>query len=58
MMPDMGPIRGVWMRWAGDRTELMTETPQECVYCRRMTCFFTNKDGQTTCSGCEGRNGR
>lgn len=46
-------VHGVWMSWAGDHMDLMTETPRECGACHRLTCFFVNKDGKTTCSGCE-----
>lgn len=52
-MIDMGG-HVVWMHWAGDHTELMTETPRECGHCHRMTCFFENRGGETKCTGCEG----
>lgn len=46
---------GIWFNLLSDRTEVMSPIPQECTACRRMTCFFTNRDGGTVCTECPTR---
>ena len=33
-------------------TSILSEVPQECTDCHRMTQFFENRDGHTFCTAC------
>lgn len=33
-------------------TDIKSDDPQLCPYCRRMTCFFQNRNGETRCTAC------
>lgn len=52
MMLEMGDV---WLNIRRGSTDIFTCTPQECPSCHRMSIFFTNKQGETKCTGCEGK---
>jgi hypothetical protein len=49
-------LKGATLNIQERHTDIMAHVPQACDYCRRMTCFFVNKDGQTSCTDCQGGN--
>lgn len=48
-------LDGAVMNILPDRTEFIVWTPRECTYCHTMHCCFVNVDGETKCTGCEGK---
>lgn len=45
-------LHGVLLDVHSTYTTGMSDEPQPCPSCHRMSCFFTNKNGQTTCTAC------
>jgi len=45
-------LPGVWLCPQQGYTHIQSTEPHECPYCHRMTCFFENRGGHTTCTEC------
>jgi hypothetical protein len=47
-------LKGAVLTFTEGRIGVIADDPHECPVCHRMTCFFTNDEGRTTCTDCAG----
>ena len=47
--------KGAWLLLQRGSVGVIADEPHECPVCHRMTYFFVNRDGRSTCTGCEGK---
>ena len=45
-------LKGATLLPHQQHTDIMSHEPRECPQCHRMTCFFVNQNGTTTCTAC------
>lgn len=45
-------MKGATLLIQEGRSSIIADTPQECTNCHRMTYFFENRAGRTSCTAC------
>lgn len=45
-------LKGCTLNIRPDHTEIMAHKPEVCSWCKRMACFFINRQGETRCTSC------
>lgn len=50
--------KGAWLLLQSGKVGVLADTPHECPECHRMSFFFVNRDGRSTCTACEVGDGR